>query len=438
MKRKLSAFVMLLTFVASTSFAAIPKLKFSHEFDINDYKGKTFLYFMNSEGGVKDAADEIAKDGFELDITAKKIDETLKNVDPKVARKYIGANFKDSLSFSANLKANKARVDSVKELGAALSDGTVYTYDSAASTVRANLGEFNLAGTSQYSMAMFLQMASGAGVSVNLDSDNYFFNIGYDSFDEKKVQTGRSFSASPVYAANDASDLHYLDHLEEYFRDDKEQEKFYTTLMQTLTKSDVSGLKKLTQLGQAVTTDFIAVYTAESLRHLMVNLSPATAVWEWDLAAATMVSVFNVESGYMMKAADPTNPNVDISLVKARLRDHWTMNPETKRSGIGKTKKARKMLSKAITAYELKKNPALVKAIADIVGSSANRDAIQATVEFLSNTKTPDSLGAKADKLTTAVVKFLMQVKKDSKAIAKEILANQDSLDDSGDESDEE
>lgn len=422
-QKKLVSLAFLLSFSASTVFASIPQLEFSHPFDLKDFKGSTFLYFMNSKEGVKAAADDIAKSGFELNASPERIDELLKNVAPKVARKYIGVSFKDDQSYATNARGNKARIDAIKDLSATLADGTVYTFDDADQTVRSNLNQFELSGASQYSVSMFLQMASGAGTSVKLDSNNYFFNIGYDSFDEKKVQTGRSFAAGPVHAANDASDLDYLDDLEQYFKTDQEQQKFYTTLMQVLTKSDSSGLKSLTDDGQSVATDFVTVYTAESLRHLMVNLSPKTSVWEWDLAATTMVSIFNVESGYMMKAADPANPNKDISLVKASLRDHWTLNPETRRSGIGKTKKARQMLSRAITAYEVKKNPELVKAIASIVGSDAHRDAIQATVEYLSNTKTPDSLGSNADRLTSAVVEFLMQVKKDSKAIARDILA---------------
>lgn len=418
MKRRLTSFVILMSFMASNALA-ITKLEFSHDHNISKYKGKTFLHMMED---VKASADELATDGFKL---GGDVETTLSGVVAKVAKKYVGANFSDSKSAAANIKANQTLVDNLGEMSDALAKGgKVYRYDDVDNACGTNMSKFSLTG-SKYSVGMFMDMVAGAGVSVQLDKDNYFFNVGYDSNDEKNIQTGRSFAAGPTHLANDASDVNYLNDLESYFKKDKEQEKFYRVMMQIITNNDASGLKGLKKEGQSLMSDLIAVYTAESLRHMMVKLSPKTAVWEWDLAAATLVSMFNVETGYMMKAKDPTNPNADISLMKAPLRDHWTMNPETKRSGIGKTKKARQMLSKAITAYEMQHNKAVVTAIADIVGSRAKTDAIQATVEFLSNNDTPDSLGSDAAKLTEAMVKFIVQVKKDAKAIKDDILASQ-------------
>ena len=46
--------------------------------------------------------------------------------------------------------------------------------------------------------------------------------------------------------------------------------------MQALTDCDTSGWSELSTAGQMVATDFLAIYTAESDRHLMVNNNPAS------------------------------------------------------------------------------------------------------------------------------------------------------------------
>jgi hypothetical protein len=162
-----------------------------------------------------------------------------------------------------------------------------------------------------------------------------------------------------------------------------------------------------------VATDFLAIYTAESDRHVMVDLAPGKHPWENDLAEATFISAFGVTVGKVMKDGELTDGNA---------REWWAKSKISNRSGIGNTRKDRRKLQQLITSFERENHPELVEAVENLI-EVRNRqgDIFQGLMEHLNHFDTQDSVRENAKNLSDAFVEFLMQVRKDAKKIAAEI-----------------
>ena len=76
---------------------------------------------------------------------------------------------------------------------------------------------------------------------------------------------------------------------------------YYTEILKVLTSCNASDYATLPASGQVVATDFLAIYTAELDRHVMVNLVPATHPWEIDLGEVTFLTSYGAASGMVMK-----------------------------------------------------------------------------------------------------------------------------------------
>ena len=95
------------------------------------------------------------------------------------------------------------------------------------------------------------------------------------------------------------------------------------------------------------------------------------------------------------------------------------------RSGIGKTRKDRRLLQRLISDYERKNNPALTRSIEKIIGGQGpHGDLLQGVMEYLNNYKTQDSVKRNAEALTESLVEFLLEIRKDADGITAEILKN--------------
>jgi hypothetical protein len=273
-------------------------------------------------------------------------------------------------------------------------------------TIVGVLGSASPKPSDVYTVGEVLAMASGAGTLVVLDDHNYIYNYGYKSGTSfKDVMSGRSFGASPGHKANDASDTFYLGELGKLLANDADTASFYQTLFEILTRSHVAGLAKLPALGQTVATDFLAIYTAESDRHIMSHLGGHA--WENDLAEVTMVSAWGTAVGKVM---------TDGHIVDGVPKDYWAMSATTTRSGIGETRADRRALQRLITSYERTAHPELVANIEAITGAST--DVFRGVMEYLNDPRflaDHDALKAiRGADLTAATVAFLHQIHADA------------------------
>ncbi|MGZ3688366.1 MAG: hypothetical protein ACXVBW_08710 [Bdellovibrionota bacterium] len=250
-------------------------------------------------------------------------------------------------------------------------------------------------------------IAQGAGVAIRIDSQNYLFNVGYlDGSDAANdVKSGRSYGVGPRGTQSDPSDIAYLRELEHYLkREPGAAGDFIEALMLVLTDCDPSGWSKLSVEGQSVATDFLAIYTAELDRHLMVHLNPRQHPWEIDLAAATFVSIFSAESGLILK---------DGKFVEGNLESWWAQGQSG--SGIGNTRRDRLSLQARISKVEAGSSES--REIANEIGARANDDLIQGVLLYLNSSNAPASMGR--SRLPQAVAAYLVNVQKHTDEIAR-------------------
>ncbi len=241
---------------------------------------------------------------------------------------------------------------------------------------------------------------TGSGVAIRIDAKNYIFNVGYHDASKSDattlkndVKSGRSYGIGPTEHESDPSDIAYLTELGNYFKSEPgNMDKFFHAILLATFNNDTSGWASLSQAGQIVATDFIAIYTAEAARHIMVKLDPRKHPWEVDLAAATFVSTFVTTTGQIMQNVTP-DADTPTYRMKPGTPTQWWAKGQVG-SGIGETRQGRLALQKAIAAYELSKSghPDLVKAIVAITGTPKGNDVINDVFEYLSAPKGPRSI----------------------------------------------
>lgn len=252
-------------------------------------------------------------------------------------------------------------------------------------------------------------IAKGAGVAILINNQNYIFNVGYlnGSNPSDDVKSGRSYGVGPTGRQSDPSDLAYLKELEAYLHTEPQSAgAFIETLMRVITNCDTSGWPHLSAAGQIVATDFLAIYTAELDRHLMVGLNPKAHPWEIDLAAATFVSIFNASSGLLMR---------NSTLVPGSIQQWWAQGSQG--SGIGETRRDRIALQQLIAREEA--NSAEVQGLQSVIGHRPDGDVIQGTLEYLNSPAAPPSFsGAQLEELTYMMRDYLLHVQAHASQIA--------------------
>lgn len=250
------------------------------------------------------------------------------------------------------------------------------------------------------------------GVGIRIDPNNYIFNVGYldGSDQENDVKSGRSYGVGPTGRQSDPSDYFYLKELEQYYRQEPQSIGAFTlALMNAIVDNDPSGWSSLSELGQTVATDFLAIYTAESDRHIMVGLHPKAHPWEIDLAAATFVSAFSTATGMIMQNGQ---------LANASITQWWAKG--MRGSGIGETRRDRIKLQKAIAEH--KAMAPIAAKIKAIVGEGATGEPINDVLFALNSADTPARYdNATAAKLIKLMGQYVVAMHKNAKDIAKSI-----------------
>lgn len=242
---------------------------------------------------------------------------------------------------------------------------------------------------------------NGTGVAVRIDESNYFFNVGYtdtpedeeiesrikvEDSDEGDAKSGRSYGIGPTGRQSDPSYPFYLRELKTYIKAEPQNlEHFYRAIVLVLVDCDTSGWSQLSELGQIVATDYLAIYTAELYRHMVMDLKPRSHPWEIDMSAITFIAPFSVKTGYVLRSARLSSEDILGWIGR---------NENTGSSGVGFTRRDRQILSKEITRlFKNGDGAESVRAINSALGNSGNEDVIQGFFEFLN---APDYSGASA------------------------------------------
>ncbi|MES3038974.1 MAG: hypothetical protein V4736_13795 [Bdellovibrionota bacterium] len=403
---------------SQTQFAT-DKLKFPTIYNVADFKGITFFTFMKET--VKPSLDKYATEGFKVADSAQVIG-VLKNVGQKVN--------KHAMADSGGQSKLAKLADTLNKKGETV---TLYNLPDKIAETRI--------GKDRYGLSTFLALASGGGVAIRLDDKNYYYNVNYGTGKtDKDEMTGRSFGAGPIRDADDVSDKTYLGDLQEYVTTpNQDLTAFYKNLFQILLNCDPSLYSTISPLGQNVTTDFLAVYTAESDRHLMSNLR--SHPWDEALLEVTLLSAFHAGQSKIMvmfdgklrdtvpKQAPGGEPRTKMQ--QASMIDYWQFSsnpsPESKnRSGINVTRKEFRALEIAISKFERKNHPELVEKVEKhFAGVRTGGNVFAELSEYLINFKTPRQLGPSDLELANDMTEFLMQVKKDANEITQFAMTSQ-------------
>lgn len=399
----------------------------SVSYRLQDFKGSTYVSVLKNK--IKPSLDKYA-DGFENigSVNYRKGSESLQ---PKTLSKYRGAKWnRNSRTYEGGL--SDAQVEQAYDaLKKVKSKSTSYSlqYFDREDKAWATKNDMALAlkeariNAAPFDLATLYCLTGGLGVKVKLDDNNYNYHVLYKTGRQnphEEVMSGRSFASSPGRGVADATDPEYLRDLQEYLGQTRDQKPFYKTLVMSLAASDMSGLSGLSNLGQAVLADFYTVYTAESVRHLMVNLKDGQHPWEIDLAAVTAVSSLSVKIGKIVTGG---------KLVEGDIGGWFAPSPNNvaggpQRSGIGITRRDRVKFQQAIHKFEMgtKEGKEVIGKIQAIIGSKYNsNDVIQGVFEYLSSTSTPSSMGAKAGQLADLFAEFMELAHGDAEDIAKSI-----------------
>lgn len=390
------------------------KLNFKTVVNISDNKGSTFFSLMESE--IKPSLDNYANKGFKV-CTGNQVEDFLSQVDKKVSRKAVTA------AEGVNQLKNVA-----EKINAKYAKITFYQLPEAIAQAGASKGRFDL--------ATFYSLVSGGGVAVKIDENNVTYNVNYGSGDiDKDEMTGRSFGESFSRLALDASDKHYLDTLEAYIRSSGSNTKyFYKSLIEILLNNDTSSFSKINKDGQAVATDFVAVYIAEQDRHLMAKLR--SHHWDKALLEVTLLSALHAGQSQIMVmyngnlTAQTYKQDNGCSIApkvvkKASLADYWQFSksdkPENcKRSGINITKDDFTKLGQKISDFERKNNPKIYYSVArHFKNLRSSGNVFSDFSAFLINYSTPKKLSPETLELAEEFTTFLMQVRSDAKLISK-------------------
>ncbi len=391
-------------------------LPYSTIIDIGDYRGSTFFSLMLKT--VKPALDSYAINGFKV-VDGDAVEAALSKVDKKVSTNAIRA---------------AGSVEKLKQIADVLaSSGRSYTFYELPDAIAQAGGS-----TGRFGLATFYALVSGGGVAVKMVDGTYAYNVNYGTGQTAKDEmTGRSFGEAPGRYALDASDAHYLTTLEAYVRSaGSSVESFYASILDILINNDTSRFAEISNEGQAVASDFIAVYVAEQDRHLMANLQ--THHWDAALLEVTLLSAFHAGQKEVAVMYDQqlttrtkkqddgcsTEEKVDK---KAGMVDYWQFSKSTdpqncNRSGINVTRKEFRLLGRMITEFERKRNPKLVSSIEHhLDGVQLSGNIFADLSSFLINYKTPHQLDGKTLELASDYAKFLMQVRADADDITKYI-----------------
>jgi hypothetical protein len=379
--------------------------------DLSSLVGQTYLQAMQASGsGIFDKTD--ADDAAAVTIaSADQIVADVNQFDSKVSQQVFGM-FKNGQTDFQSVMSN------------------IQGKSFSPQTIRAGIQPFisssNLKPTASPNIAVdasadMVLLASGSGTLVVIDSANYFYNVGYQ---KPNVKTGRSYALAPGRALLDPSDKVYLTEMAAYLQPTTtlDASPFYTAILKVLTNCNSADYATLPAPGQVTATDFLAIYTAELDRHIMVNLDPAQHPWEMDLAEVTFLTSYGAPSGMVMKGG---------ALVAGTAVAYYAVG--TKGSGIGETRKDFVKLATRITSFESAAghHPELVNAIVNLtpitdpkILSQVKGDVFRRFLVYLNRPEFQSGVQSHSADFVNAMVALLKQINADNAQITAYIHAN--------------
>jgi hypothetical protein len=268
-----------------------------------------------------------------------------------------------------------------------------------------------------YAMAL---LASSSGTLIELDGNNYFYSVAYDTGEAKPATgSGRSYGVTATRALLDQTDAGYLGELDAFIKGATASDfsNFYTTLFQVFTDCDTSGMSGISSPGQVVSTDFFTVYTAELIRNNMVKLDPGTDPWQIDIGEVTLLGAYGATSGMGM---------VNGKLVAGGDTVYGARS-------IGMQQPDFTHLGKLITSFETSKHPALVTALKNLTpvpaaslgkpGKPGPGDIFWQALVYLNRPEFVADVHNNAAAITAAMTALLTQVRSDSAQITAYVQA---------------
>jgi hypothetical protein len=372
--------------------------------DLASLAGQTFLQAMQAAGtGIADKAE--ADDA--AAVTIASADQTVQDVnqfDSNVSHQVFGM-YKNGQADFRSVMSNI--------------QGKSFSPRTIRSGVRPFISPSNLKPGANANIAVdasadMALLASGSGILVKIDSSNYFYNVGYQ---KPVVKSGRTYAVASGRSLLDPSDREYLTEMAAFLNPATTPDAgpFYTAVLKVLTKCDTTDVATLPAPGQVTATDFLAIYTAELDRHVMVNLVPSTHPWEIDLAEVTFLTSYGAASGMVMKNG---------SLVPGTAVAYFGVGATG--SGIGETRKDFIKLATRITTFENDPHhhPELVKAIMDLtpitnpqILSAVKGDVIRRYLVYLNRPEFQSNVQSHSSDFVNAMVAFLKQIKADDSQI---------------------
>lgn len=395
-------------------------------FDLSQVKGQTYITFLKNK--LKPTLDSLSN-GFPNIGSQAFRTQAEENLSEKTFAKYKGAKWnRNSRSYEGALSDTQVEhvYEALKKIRPTSTVDSLQYYDQNDSSWSAKndmAQALKAAGVNAapFDLGTLYALTGGLGVKVKLDANNYNYHVLYKTGKRdphQEVMSGRSFAASPGRKAADATDPEYLRDLEAYLKSNSDVRPFIQTMILALANSDMSSLHYLSDDGQAILGDFFTVYTAEAVRHLMVNLEDGVHPWEIDLAAVTFISPISVRMGKIV-----TNGMLKQDSIGGWFAPSPNNQPGgPQRSGIGITRRDRIKLQAAIHRYEMgtADGKKIISDIQSIIGVNGNpNDVIQGVFEFLSAKTTPATMGANAQKLATLMAQFNQMITEDAAQIER-------------------
>ncbi len=273
------------------------------------------------------------------------------------------------------------------------------------------------------------ELKAGHGVTVKLSQFNFNIHVNYPT----ESVGGRSYGWTRG-EVGDWSDLTYLDHLAQALKVDDVEEvaKFYKLLIRILgacnAENTESNIEVLANPTQRVSTNFVAIYTAEGYR-AMVPEQPHHG-WDDALFQVSMLGAFHTGQvtltkyylGQFSNKSKKQGPGVykgpdsDRAVTKdAELSDYWqfSANPTSNQSGINETRGDFVEMGQKITKYAKSNSYTAVANIETVVGASDN--VIQAVSQYFTNGRSNDL--SKIDSLANDVADLMTNIRKDADKI---------------------
>lgn len=366
--------------------------------DLSHFAGKPYLLTMLDPSGIYAATqkDDITP---VVIATPAKISAAVARFDPSLSANLYGEFLGGKSDFTAIIGHIQGQSLSPQQIRSALLPFITHLKSPT---------QANLALDRSYGVAL---LASSSGTLVRINSESAFYNVAYQS---PIVQSGRSYGMTSGRKLLDQSDSGYLVELDAYLKaaTSTDATNLNTAILQLLTESNSGGLAALPHPGQVAVTDFLTIYTAELIRHNMVNLDMNKDPWEVDLGEVTLLANYCAPTGMVME-----NGN----LIPGPINTYGN-------GAIGDHRKDFTDLAKGIEAFERVNHPNLILAVETLtpipdqqITNSGNGDIFRRLLVYVNLPAAQTELQQNATSLANAMSDLLSQVRLDSSQITSSI-----------------